>query len=176
MRRRLLMAILTAFVLAGGGLLLVARSEIEVKAPPVGERVPLAEIRLAGLDGKPVSLGRYAGKVVVVNLWATWCGPCRRELPTLQRLAERLDPERFAVIGISVDRNADFVREYLRDASVSYANYLDPSQAVVRGLFGAAAFPQTLIIDGRGRLRERVVGTRDWNRPMVVAEVLSLAR
>jgi thiol-disulfide isomerase/thioredoxin len=129
----------------------------------------LHSIVLARLDGGEERLSRYGSKTVVLNVWATWCPPCRAELPSLQRLSGRLDPERFVVAGLSVDEDSDFVREYLNDVGVGYVNYIDSAQTVVRDVLGVESFPQTLLIGARGTLRDRIVGARDWGSPEVVA-------
>lgn len=115
------------------------------------------------------SLASFSGKSVVLNVWATWCAPCRAELPSLQRLSEQLDPQRFAVIGLSVDKDPDFVREFLREVGVNYANYIDSSQHISSGVLGVDSFPQTFVIAPDGTIVEHIVGVRVWDDPQVVA-------
>lgn len=116
------------------------------------------------------------GKAVVINVWATWCPPCRAELPSLQRLSDGLDPARFAVVGIAVDEDADFVREYLRDVGVRYVNYHDPGQESLREQLTITALPQTFLVRPDGSLAETIVGERAWDRPEMrsLVERLSL--
>lgn len=135
----------------------------------------LAGVRLQRLDGGFDSYDRYNGKVLVINVWATWCPPCRAELPSLQGLSDRLDPDRYVVIGISIDEDADFVGEFLRDTGVRYPNYLDAARAVTGPVLFVDSYPQTLLIGADRSLAERVVGVRDWQSPEVVARLESLA-
>jgi thiol-disulfide isomerase/thioredoxin len=131
----------------------------------------LAGLPLTRLDGGVDRLALYSGKTLVLNVWATWCPPCREELPALQRLSERLDPNRFAVAGLSIDTDPDFVREYLRDVGVSYVNYIDVAKDVTGTVAGLESVPQTLVIGPDGTLRIRIEGFRDWDDPQIVAQL-----
>jgi thiol-disulfide isomerase/thioredoxin len=121
------------------------------------------DLALTRLDGTRDDLAALDGKTLVLNVWATWCAPCRRELPSLQRLADAA-PADVVVLGIAVDRDADFVREYLRDIGIRYVNYIDPEQRVGRTALGVDRLPQTLVIAPDGRAR-RIVGAADWSDP-----------
>ncbi|HXI88212.1 MAG TPA: redoxin domain-containing protein [Parvularculaceae bacterium] len=120
------------------------------------------DLAARGLEGDDVSFAQYKGKVLVLNLWASWCPPCRRELPALSRLSARLDPKRFAVVGLSVDSNPDLVREYLSRIGVDFSNLWDKDSAVARGYFGVDAYPTTFIVGADGKVERRLVGYRDW--------------
>ena len=140
-------------------------------AAPALAGANLAGLRLTRLDGGTDSLALYAGKTLILNVWATWCAPCREELPALQRLSARLDPDQFVVAGLSIDTDADFVREFLRDVGVDYANYIDATHDVARPLFGIDSVPQTLVIGPDGTLRTRIEGLRDWDDPQLIASL-----
>lgn len=97
-------------------------------APPTDKLVvgePLPDIALTSLDGGSARLSDYRGKLVVLNLWATWCEPCRREMPNLQQLSNSLDPQRFAVVAVAADEDEHLLREYLLDKGVTFASYVD---------------------------------------------------
>lgn len=132
-------------------------------AADTGARLPA--FILTGLDGAASDFRDYAGRGVVLNVWATWCAPCRAELPSLQRLSERLDPARFAVVAVSVDEDPDFVREYLRDLGLGLDVYIDKDRSVTRGLLGVVSLPQTLLVRDDGSLDRRVEGLTDWSLP-----------
>lgn len=108
-------------------------------------------------------------RVVILNVWATWCAPCRKELPALQILAERLDPAAFAVIGVSIDDNAVLVREYLNQIGIEFPHLFDRGGEVARRLLAVDSLPQTLVFDRQGRLVERALGIRPWDQDGVVA-------
>lgn len=127
---------------------------------------PLVLQSLYGEEQKPIA--DYRGRLVILNVWATWCPPCRRELPGLQRLQERLDPERFLVLGLSVDDDADFAREYLLERGISFENFIDVGGREARRLLGIRAYPDTFVISPEGVLLRSITGERDWDSPGVV--------
>lgn len=96
------------------------------------------------------------GQVLVVNLWATWCPPCRTELPVLQALSESLDKDKALVMGISIDKDPDFVREFLRETGVLYGNRLDSDKSVVSTLMQDESYPQTVVVNADGAIVGRV--------------------
>lgn len=128
----------------------------------------LSELILPGLDRDDLQISQLQGKVVVLNVWATWCPPCRRELPSLQRLAEQLDSERFAVLGLSVDDDKHHPREYLIDRKIELTSYIDLDMSIA-GKLGAQVFPDTYLIGADGRLLMNIEGEREWDSPQVIA-------
>jgi len=136
----------------------------------------LPDMRLQGLDGDARNFADYRGRLAVINVWATWCAPCRAELPSLQRLREQLDPDRFVVLGISIDADRDFVGEFLRDLNIGYVNFLDPERRITEQVLGVRRYPQTLIVGPDGKLLRRVVGGREWDRPEIVANIREFYR
>lgn len=144
----------TAAALAGCG-----------EPPPA---VPLAgpsleSLTLITLEGRPEPLAPLLGRVVLLNVWATWCAPCRQEMPALQRLADRLDPDAYRVLGLATDDNPVLVREYLREAGVSFARHIDRDRRLSREVLGTQTLPQTLVFAGDGRPWRRIDGVRDWD-------------
>ena len=113
--------------------------------------------------GKPISIAAFKGKVVLVNLWATWCVPCRKELPDLDRLQTELGSDRFAVVAISLDRGSpDKPKKLLDDMKLSgLALYHDPS-ARLGFTWKAVGMPVTLLLDREGREVGRLVGPAEW--------------
>lgn len=109
------------------------------------------------LDGRAIRSEDLRGKVVVVNFWATWCGPCRLEMPALQALAEKHEGRDVVVLGLSVDAGASPVRAFLDERGITYPVGM-ASNAQRRAFGGIRGIPTTLIIDADGVLRHRVVG------------------
>ena len=138
----------------------------QASALTVGQVVP--DIPLAGLDGSKTTLAAYRGKLVVLNAWATWCPPCRREMPSLERLSKALDTGHFAVLGVSVDEQERGVREYLNDKAVTFAAFIDKDLKVVRDTLGIKIYPTTLLIAPNGTLIGALVGPRDWDSPAMI--------
>lgn len=132
-------------------------------------------VELVRLDGGIDDFQKYAGKTVVLNIWATWCPPCRAELPSLQSLQDILDSNRFAVVGLSIDKDGDFVREFLHDTGVSYPNYIDGGRAIAGRILAVESYPQTLILRPDGSVAERIIGAREWARPDMVDRIRTVS-
>lgn len=123
-------------------------------------------------NGKTVSLKDFDGKVVLVNFWATWCAPCVRELPSIDRLAASLDGEEFKVVAISIDRGGNpAARKMLRRLKLNNLDlYLDRENTAVRE-FGVRQMPTTYVFDRKGREVGRLEGAAEWDEPEAVALV-----
>ncbi len=115
-------------------------------------------------EDRPVSLGDWKGRVVLINLWATWCAPCRREMPSLDALQAKLGGDDFEVVAISVDRKGiPASKAFLEDTgSDNLALYVDPTLRVNADL-KAHGLPATILIDREGRERGRLVGPAEWD-------------
>ena len=129
-----------------------------------GDRAPGFE--LADDTGTGVSLRDYAGKVVLLNFWATWCPPCVQEMPSLNDTYERFREDGFVVLGISVDEDRDEYAQFLRRAGVSFPTVRDPER-VVSTRYGTAKYPESYLISREGRVLRKYVGPEDWSRPEV---------
>jgi len=159
-----LLGLLTSLV-AGGA----------VAGPPAGFMLheqprPLPQVSFEGPTGTSFRLADFRGKVVLLNLWATWCAPCRREMPTLDRLQALLDGPAFEVVALSVDREgtpavAAFYEELGLDALTIY---VDSSTRAMRAL-GALGLPTTLLLDRDGNEIGRLLGPAEWDSPGMVA-------
>jgi thiol-disulfide isomerase/thioredoxin len=123
----------------------------------------LPAVTFKTLDGAAVTLAQFKGHPVVLNFWATWCGPCVKEMPELDHLAAVQGAGGIAVLAVSADRTgADAVKPFLAAHDVSHATILlDQGSDAVHSL-GLGGFPTTLIIDGAGRLRGRLEGPAAW--------------
>jgi peroxiredoxin len=141
------------------------RTEEQVR--PI-EGKPFPKIALEAASGKTLSTETFRGKVVVLNVWATWCPPCRREMPSLEALSKRLDARRFAVVGLSTDDDAMLAREFLRQNDITFTNFFDRNGRISRQ-FDLEVYPETFLIGPDGTLIQRVPGMRDWSSPEMVA-------
>lgn len=161
-------------------LLLASCGEQAVPAPSSGQsaRAPqqLVEgkafpaVTLKTLSGGSVPLQSLHGKLLILNVWATWCQPCRREMPSLQRLSQMLDPQRFAVLGLSIDGDELLASEFLISNHVSFDNYFDRNGKLSQQL-GVSAYPETFLIAQDGTLVKRILGQQDWNSPGMIKEL-----
>ena len=136
---------------------------------------PLPPLAFETMEGAPASLEAYRGKVVVLNLWATWCVPCREEMPSLDRLQARFADQPVAVLALSVDRaGPERVKKFLDEIGVSRLKvYRDPSAASTRSL-RLPGLPATILIDRGGQEVGRVLGIVAWDGPAAVAAIQSL--
>lgn len=130
-------------------------------------------------EGRSIDLGRFRGKVVLLNFWATWCIPCVYEMPALDRLQAKLGGRRFSVVAVSIDKEGkDVVAPFFRRLGLTYlAVYLDPDQRLghlnaretERGGLALYGFPISYIIDTRGDVLGYIVGATDWDSQQAVA-------
>jgi thiol-disulfide isomerase/thioredoxin len=129
----------------------------------------IAAIAFEDDQGRPRSLTEFRGKIVLLNIWATWCGPCRREMPSLDRLQGLLGGTDFEVVALSIDRaGLDPVRKFYADVGIrNLAIYVDRSGKATREL-GTVGVPATLLIDRDGRELGRLVGPAEWDEPDIV--------
>lgn len=136
------------------------------------ERKPLPDIAFQDGAGTAKKLSDWKGRVVLINLWATWCAPCRKEMPDLARLQKELGSEQFEVVAISVDRkgvevSAAFLKE---TGATDLALYVEPSAAILNDL-QAIGLPVTILADREGNEVGRLLGPADWASPEAIALV-----
>lgn len=122
------------------------------------ERLLAPQFTLQSVDGKPVSLGSFRGKVVLVNFWATWCGPCRKEIPDFIAMSESYPDDEFVVLGVSMDRDGlAKVQPFVRASGITYPILVGGPK--ISPLYGnVSAIPTTFVIDKRGRIAARSRG------------------
>lgn len=128
------------------------------------EPEPLPEIKFQDGEGKERTLADWHGRVVLLNLWATWCLPCRKEMPALDRLQQELGSDKFEVVAVSVDRKGiEASRKFLDDTKVGNLTlYVDQSTRLTSDL-RAVGLPATLLIDAQGREIGRLLGPAEWD-------------
>src|SRR5947207_15363160 len=124
---------------------------------------PARDFKVAALDGGRLNLAELKGKVVFLNLWATWCGPCKEEMPAMERLWRRYKANGLIVVALSMDaQGARVVKPFVDQARFSYPIGLDPKMEVAQ-LYGPRAVPATFIIDRSGNLFAFALGPREWD-------------
>ena len=131
---------------------------------------PVPEVAFADGEGEPLTLDTWRGKIVLLNIWATWCGPCREEMPTLDRLQARLGGDHFEVVALSIDRaGVRVVAKFFKEIRIEHLRtFIDDSGKAARDLkvFG---LPATLLIGRDGRELGRLVGPAEWDTPEMIA-------
>lgn len=135
----------------------------------------LREASLNGLDGTKKMLSEFKGKPLIINVWASWCGPCRAEMGSLERLAKQYNGKEFNVIGISTDDYHDKATAFIEQTGITFENYLD-SKLVLEKMLGANTIPLTILVDDNGRVLEKVRGAREWDSPEVVDAIGEIFR
>ena len=131
--------------------------------PKIG--APSPPFTLRDLNGKLVSLSDFSGKVVLLNFWATWCGPCRVEMPAMESLYKEMRSEGFEILAISVDAQGTIVTRPFQEAMGLTFPILHDSDYEVGVAYGARTLPISYVIDRQGIIQHRVFGARDWNGP-----------
>jgi len=136
---------------------------------------PLPPIDMRDADGKPMALERFRGKAVLLNIWATWCGPCRVEMPSLDRLQARLGGPGFEVVALSTDvGGVKAVREFYDSLAITHLAIYVESEGNVLTALGSPGLPTTLVLDAQGREVARALGGADWEAPEVEKLIRSL--
>ena len=135
---------------------------------------PLApDFSLPDMDGAVYRLSDYRGQVVIVNFWATWCPPCREEMPSMQRAWEQLQGEGILMLGINVGEDEDTIFPFTADYPVDFPLLLDRESAVT-GQWPVRGLPTTFVVDPAGRIVYRAIGSREWDDPALLALVRAL--
>jgi len=148
------------FVLA-----LAVRLRPQIDLLSLGDRAP-AFRALEAATGKPVSLEDYRGKVLLVNVWATWCLPCRVEMPSLQRLHRRFEGTDFRIVAVSVDKDdVTVVNDFVQELGLTFDVLHDRAGAIER-LYRTTGVPESFVIDRHGRIVKKVIGAAEWDSPV----------
>lgn len=132
----------------------------------VGTRAP--EFRARDMEGRPVSLASLNGEVVLLNVWATWCGPCRDEMPSMERLHRELGPEGLRIVAVSVDgapgalAPGGDVEAFAREMGLTFTIWHDPSGDVQRA-YRTTGVPESFVIDRDGVIQKKVIGATEWD-------------
>jgi len=138
-------------------------------------RASLPEVQFVNADGKPVTLKDWRGKVVLLNLWATWCAPCRGEMPALDRLQDALGSDKFEVVALAVDKSGlEGARKFFGETKAQKLKlYADPT-ARIGNDFKVVGMPTSILIDAEGREVGRLIGPAEWDSPEAKRLIQSL--
>jgi cytochrome c biogenesis protein CcmG, thiol:disulfide interchange protein DsbE len=159
LKRKLTTGLVLLFI--AGLLILFARPDYRQGEPSIRGRTP-KDFAMT-LDGKPTRLSDLRGKVVLLNFWATWCPPCVEEAPSLNALQQRIAPLGGTVLGVNVGINdeQDAYEKFLADYRIAFPTFRD-STLKLAASYGTIAYPETYVIDRKGRLDRKIVGPQDW--------------
>ena len=141
----------------------VKRSALERGVVQVGDEAP--NFMLRDLAGNVISLSQFRGKVVLLNFWATWCGPCRVEMPAMEQLYRTLPRKEFEILAVSTDsQGATVTRPFQKQMGFTFP-ILHDSEYQVGLAYGARTIPITFMVDRQGVVRQKIFGARDWDSP-----------
>ncbi|MBL8075853.1 MAG: TlpA family protein disulfide reductase [Nitrospira sp.] len=139
----------------------------------VSDERPAPSFRLTSLDGTPVDSMQLRGKVLLVNFWATWCGPCKEEMPALERLKSIFANKEFELLAVTTDQQREGIRKYVATLGLHFPVLIDERKEV-SAAFGVRGLPTTVLIDKQGRMAALVVGPRQWDGPESVTLIQAL--
>lgn len=135
---------------------------------PALEGNPAPNFTLKDLTGREVRLVDLRGKVVLLNFWATWCPPCREEIPSMMRLNQAMAGKQFQMLAVSINEGgAQEVEAYFKQSGTNLPALLDPTQGVAKH-YGLTGVPESFVIDKKGVILKKVVGGMEWSDPAVI--------
>ncbi len=136
---------------------------------------PAPDFTLKDADGQPVTLSDLRGQVVMINFWASWCGPCRQEMPLLEQIHQRYTPLGFTLLGINVEENSADGQAFLHERPVSFPVLYDPDNGISK-LYDVVAMPSTVLIDRQGNIRYLHHGYKPGYENAYQDQIRALAR
>ncbi len=131
------------------------------------------DFSLSDLDGNATTLSDLRGKVVIVNFWATWCPPCRMEIPSMQRAWNLLKDRDVMMLAVHVGGDEDKIWTFLNEFDVQFPVLID-AKSKVSSLWGMFGMPTTYIVDPQGNIALKAIGGREWDDPALIAQILAL--
>lgn len=143
--------------------------------PPVARPFVAADFALKAEDGKVYRLSDYRGKVVILNFWATWCPPCREEMPAMERAWQKVRDRNIAILAVNVGEDADTIFEFTGHYPVGFPLLMDRDGKVIQQ-YPVTGLPTTYIIDPRGRVTHRAVGAREWDDAALLGSLRAMLK
>jgi thiol-disulfide isomerase/thioredoxin len=135
----------------------------------------LREAPMQGLSGPSRLLSDFRGKPLIINVWASWCGPCQEEMGSLERLSRRYGGKQFNVIGVSTDDYVDRAEMFLKKTNTTFSNFID-QKLFLEHMLGAERLPLTLLVDAQGRVLAKFTGAKEWDSPEMVVMIAKAFR
>ncbi len=172
---RLSVGLAAIIVIVAATLVVGCGAEI-ARGVEVGDQVP--EYGAPDLDGVQIALEDLRGQVVLINVWATWCGPCRVEMPPIQRSYDRFKDRGFTVIAVSIDAGPGYeekVSVFAEELGLEFPILLDPEGRISR-VMQTIGVPETFVVDREGKIVKRLIGAADWDSPANQALIEELLR
>ncbi len=144
------------------------------RGPKIGSLAP--DFTLVDQENRPQTLSSFQGKVVLINFWATWCGPCQYEMPSLELLYRKFQGRGLVVLGVSLDEEGwPVIREFLQKVPLSFPVLNDREQQVTE-LYQTFRIPETYLIDKSGKIADKIVGPQDYNQEVFSQKIERLLK
>jgi peroxiredoxin len=166
-------SVIVIFLLIAGLLVLLLLNRNKsynnsVKIGPIEVGLAAPDFTFPGMDGKMVSLSDFKGKVVLVNIWATWCPSCVDEMPSMEKLYQKLKGEDFEILAVSIDSLGEkVVAPFMKKYKLTFPALIDSAGAIRMG-YRTTGVPESFIIDKDGMLVKKIIGSLDWTKPEIL--------
>jgi thiol-disulfide isomerase/thioredoxin len=135
----------------------------------------LREATMQGLSGSSRKLSEFRGKPLIINVWASWCGPCRQEMASLERLSRSKVGKQLTMIGISTDDYPDAAKSFLRKSRTTFSHFID-QRLQLEHMLGADRLPLTILVDAQGRVLDKYYGAQEWDSPEAIRAIAKTLR
>ncbi|GER93051.1 thioredoxin [hot springs metagenome] len=137
-----------------------------------GQKAP--DFTLKDLNGNDVSLSLFKGKVVLLNFWATWCPPCKAEIPSMNKLQQMFENKGLIILAVSTDKAVVDVKDFIKNNPVNFKVVVDYNLKVSRLLYKVFMIPTTFLIDKKGVIVKKYFGEQDWTEPDIIKDIETL--
>jgi len=138
------------------------------KIQVLNQRADPQDFTLPLLNGGNAALSNYKSKIVILNFWATWCPPCRAEMPSMETLYRRFNTQGLEILAVDIGEKANTVQQFIQNNKYTFPVMLDSSKRI-SGIYGIEAIPTSYILDREGKIIARIVGSIHWDTPEVIA-------
>jgi peroxiredoxin len=142
---------------------------------PMVKQPAAPALKLTTLDGKLINLQDYKGRPVIINFWATWCPPCRAEIPSMNRAWEKMRDQNVAMIAINIGEDKDTIRSFLADYPINFPVLMDSDSQSLQQ-WSISGLPTSYVLDPAGFIRYQAVGEREWDNEQLLKKVLYLIK
>lgn len=140
---------------------------------PVPQKPQAIEFELQDLSGKWHTISQYEGKAIIITFWATWCIPCRVEMPSMQRAWEQFEKGKVIMLGINVGEEADAISDFLDEVPVEFPILLDKDSSTMRQWY-VIGLPTTYVVNPAGKIVYKAIGGREWDDPYFISAITAL--
>ena len=164
MRKSLVFVFAALFLLAlaSSATAITAEELLQIGLQPIKEGTAIVDFELQDLSGGSRRLSDFKGKVVFLNFWATWCGPCRFEMPSMESLYQRLNGKGLEIVAVNLQEDRKSVQRFVDELGLSFPVLLDTTGRI-GATYGARSIPMTYLVDRDGNVIAGTIGTREWN-------------